>query len=102
MKRIIRYNCSVLYNQVSLVLDGYFYPCSELINERFKICRISEYKKLIEIIKKFKICTRFGTPVVEKIYPEYPVKMLCSGGYRAVELPSGKVFFRSKSRKLSM
>ncbi|MDK2886533.1 MAG: hypothetical protein PWP54_1091 [Thermosipho sp. (in: thermotogales)] len=100
LRRITRHNCSALYNQLSLASDGYFYPCSELINDRFKICHISEYKNLKEIIKKFKTRTGIGTPVVEKICPECPIKLLCGGGCRAVELLSGKSFVEAKAESL--
>ncbi|NPV51848.1 MAG: radical SAM protein, partial [Candidatus Methanofastidiosum sp.] len=96
LRRMVRYNCSAADGQVAVGPDGYFYPCSELISDRFKICHIANYDNLRRFLRDFKTKTEMGSPVVEKICPECPVKLLCGGGCRAVELLSGKGYLEAR------
>jgi len=54
LNQLKRSNCSALYNQLSLGPDGYLYPCSELINDEFKICHITELDKLKDFVHLFR------------------------------------------------
>ncbi|APT72892.1 hypothetical protein BG95_08550 [Thermosipho sp. 1063] len=101
LNQLRRYNCSALYNQLSLGPDGYLYPCSELIDNRFKICHITELKKLKNFVQQFRIQTNIGTPIVQKICPDCPIKYLCGGGCRAVDFLSGKSYFKAKADSLT-
>jgi radical SAM protein with 4Fe4S-binding SPASM domain len=101
LNQLKRYNCSALYNQLSLGPDGYLYPCSELINDKFKICHITESEKLRDYIHLFRSQTGFGSPIVQKICPNCPIKYLCGGGCRAVDLLSGKNYFEAQADSLT-
>ncbi len=90
----------MLYSQLSLGPDGYLYPCSELVNDRFKICHITEQEKLKEIVHQFRAQTGFGLPIIQEICPNCPIKYLCNGGCRTVDLFSGENYFKAPANGL--
>lgn len=100
INRLRRKNCSAAYTQIAIGADGNIYPCSELISDKFIIGTIDELEDVETLLTDFRKNMKIGLPIVDKICSDCPIKYLCGGGCRAVDLLLGKDYYTARQNPI--
>jgi len=94
--RLRREKCPAALNQVALGPDGYLYPCSELISNKFRISKLEDYHKINRVLTDFRKKFHFGEKILVGPCAKCPIRNLCGGGCRAVDLMKGKDYMGAR------